>query len=489
MKKMMNKNAMIFAILFSLSFLVAGSSFAQETEELSGSTINKEIDQELTMVGQNPNLKSQSTSTVRKVTKTSSVQSTPSVVSSTTTTSTLVPRASTQTKKTVVTTKTINELPVKVPVKSTTTVTTTTSPKTKSTVTQKSAFKKSTLSQSAPAVVPAVGGVQKQPITFIEASPLSESTADTIRRRRQDEEMRTESKIVEKLEQSRMEDERRRAEALFGDRLDPKAVVEPTQAIIEQETTTLDKNEKTVATELEDSTPLMIEETTTTQSETNIGQLQKEPGFFDSKYVGLTAGVPGYPDYQNIKGDYNVGLKFGMGHDRFLFEMGLSMAQFTIQDSFYNYGPYAVNSSFNSVFGFANNGQVITNRADFELKQYSGSLGGRYQILDGFIRPNVGGEFVYSYRQYSSLETTWSANSIGVISSLPSGTNFGDSHALDFGVLAGVDLAINQNFLIGADFKYLMNVAYRINGDNSTAGTPIEKLQHFVGGLSAVFKF
>ena len=43
-----------------------------------------------------------------------------------------------------------------------------------------------------------------------------ESNADAIRRRRQDEEMRTESKIVEKLEQSRMEDERRRAGRAAG---------------------------------------------------------------------------------------------------------------------------------------------------------------------------------------------------------------------------------------------------------------------------------
>ena len=37
---------------------------------------------------------------------------------------------------------------------------------------------------------------------------------------RQDEEMKTESRIVEKLEQSRMEDEKKRASVLFGDKFD-----------------------------------------------------------------------------------------------------------------------------------------------------------------------------------------------------------------------------------------------------------------------------
>ncbi|MBV2168346.1 MAG: hypothetical protein KUL82_06530, partial [Bdellovibrio sp.] len=60
--------------------------------------------------------------------------------------------------------------------------------------------------------------IQKQPTTVIEASPLSESRAEQIRRARQDAELQTEQRIVEKLEQSRMEDEKKRAGVLFGDK-------------------------------------------------------------------------------------------------------------------------------------------------------------------------------------------------------------------------------------------------------------------------------
>ncbi|MFN9066012.1 MAG: hypothetical protein ACK5V3_02210, partial [Bdellovibrionales bacterium] len=69
-----------------------------------------------------------------------------------------------------------------------------------------------------PAQAP-VEAVQKQPTTLIEASPLTDSRAEGLRKARQDAELSTEAKIVEKLEQSRLEDERRRAQILFGDKL------------------------------------------------------------------------------------------------------------------------------------------------------------------------------------------------------------------------------------------------------------------------------
>lgn len=470
MKKVSMKTAMTYGFIFSMTAVFAQATFAQgrsesAAEQLSDETITHEIDQELVGMGQNPNAKTQSTS-YKKVTKTSKVQTTPVATLVT------IENSTPAVKKTVVTTKTMNSVPVLVkttkalPAKTTTTKVVTTT-------------KKVTM-------LPA----QKQPVTFVEATPLSVSHADDIRRKRQDEEMRTESKIVEKLEQSRMEDERRRAEALFGGRMDQQQ--QPAQpTAIEQEVTAEEKSEKAVATEV--AQPMVFGQTQTTnesqnESQTDIRDLEKSDSFFNSKFVGLTAGVPAYPDYQNIKGNYNVGIKFGMGHDRFIFEVGASMAQFVLEDSYYGFGPNSSAGQYNYVNNFAAN-SVVSNRADFELKQYSGSLGGRYQILDGFIRPNVGGEFVYSYRQYSSLERTAEINSFGAVTYLPEGTNYGNSHALDFGVLAGVDLAINPSFTIGADFKYLINIANRINGENSSSGTPLEKLSHFVGGLSATFQF
>ena len=58
--------------------------------------------------------------------------------------------------------------------------------------------------------------LKNQPTTYVEASPLVESRAEQMRKQRQQAELNTEQRIVEKLEQSRLEDEKDRAARLFG---------------------------------------------------------------------------------------------------------------------------------------------------------------------------------------------------------------------------------------------------------------------------------
>ena len=68
-----------------------------------------------------------------------------------------------------------------------------------------------------------------QPTTVVEAPPASESKADSIRKQRQGQEVQTEQKIVEKLEDSRMQDEKSRADKLFGNKLDNQQPAAQTQ--------------------------------------------------------------------------------------------------------------------------------------------------------------------------------------------------------------------------------------------------------------------
>jgi hypothetical protein len=63
----------------------------------------------------------------------------------------------------------------------------------------------------------------QQPTTVVEASPVVESKAEVLRKQRQNAELATEQKIVEKLEDSRLQEEKARADRLFGDRLDPSS--------------------------------------------------------------------------------------------------------------------------------------------------------------------------------------------------------------------------------------------------------------------------
>ena len=57
--------------------------------------------------------------------------------------------------------------------------------------------------------------IQQQPVTEVEASPLSESRAEMLRKARRQTEVQTEQKIVEKLEASRLADEKKRAKKLY----------------------------------------------------------------------------------------------------------------------------------------------------------------------------------------------------------------------------------------------------------------------------------
>ncbi len=315
-------------------------------------------------------------------------------------------------------------------------------------------------------IVPQQQAVQKQPTTVVEASPLSDSRADNIRRNRQDEEMRTESKIVEKLEQSRMEDEKKRAAVLFGDKFDTlqnsqtqpaaaqSATVQPVQApatqiqpqpiVIQQNETlsrdavreemraALDENEKAV-------TPML-----------------------QQKYFAGVAGIAQYPDIKAIQGNYSLGAAFGTRYDYFLVEGGFL---------FSNYG--ILGASYLDTNNFVR-------LADFEMNQYQGMLAAKYQLLSGFVRPVLGGLVSYSYRSYSATTpTTYGA----------AGTEFGTSHAIDLGVIAGVDLEFNDKMSVGVDMKYMFNMSSRINGSSVGGAVLPEKAQYYITSLVARVNF
>ncbi|MFZ3229374.1 MAG: hypothetical protein WA160_04155 [Pseudobdellovibrio sp.] len=314
--------------------------------------------------------------------------------------------------------------------------------------------------------------VQKQPTTLIEASPLSDSKADTIRKNRQDEEMKTETRIVEKLEQSRMEDEKKRAAVLFGDKFDnlqnssaaqsavqvapapmpiqpvyieqkkeaaPEVVIEP------RETLSRDAVREEVRAALEDDSKAII-----TPVET--------------RYFSGYAGIGEYPDVKNVKGNYSLGAAFGTRFDYFMVEGAFIMS---------NYGVDVNN--YASVNGY---------RVDsYDVNQYQGSLAAKYQMLGGFVRPVLGGVIAYSYRKYALTNNY-----------VNSSQDTGSSNAIDLGIIAGVDLEFNSKVSIGFDFKYMFNMSSRITSNYSNSsygyiGTPLEKLQYYTSGIVARVNF
>lgn len=308
--------------------------------------------------------------------------------------------------------------------------------------------------------------VQTQPTTLIEASPLSDSRADNIRRSRQDEEMKTESRIVEKLEQSRMEDEKKRASVLFGDKFDTLQNNQQTASPVQVAPAPQAIQPVYVQQEKVEATETLSRDAVREEVRAALDENQSAVSApIESKYFAGMAGIGYYPDSKNVKGNYSLGAAFGTRSDYFMIEGAFMMSNYEVDVNNYavsNYG-YRVDS--------------------YDVNQYSGSIAAKYQLLGGFVRPVLGGVIAYSYRKYA-LTNGYSGSS----------EDTGNSHAIDLGVNAGVDLEFSSKFSIGFDFKYMFNMSSRVNSNypNSSygyIGTPLEKLQYSVSSIVARVNF
>jgi len=315
--------------------------------------------------------------------------------------------------------------------------------------------------------------IQKQPTTVIEASPLTESRAEQIRRARQDAELQTEQRIVEKLEQSRMEDEKKRAGVLFGDKFNqldqqqqqpqqpvqqpvyaqPVQPVQQVQQVEEPKENTRDivREEIAAAMKAEDEAPVAPVET---------------------KYVAGILGIGDYPDTRQVKGNYALGVAFGTKYDNFVVEGSFLYSNYTVEgQGYYTGGGYG----YGYGYPYSSGGVYVPDTID--VQQYTGSLAAKVQLFSGIIKPVFGGLVSYSYRAFS-----WD-NRYGYVNDTKA-----NSHAIDVGALLGADLEFSPKYSLGLDFRYMWNLSSRVNAGNSWMsgpqyGTPIEKLQYYVMSL------
>ncbi len=315
----------------------------------------------------------------------------------------------------------------------------------------------------------AAPSVQEQPSTLIEASSLKESKADLLRKSRQDMEVQTEQKIVEKLEEARIQDEKARADRLFGASLAaplaaptpaptpapqlapppqaPQAAQQPPIVIVEKQEKEEDAEEPAaIKTELKKP----VEEAKAEES---------KPSYF----VGGLVGVSEYPEANNVRGTGSGG-----------FTVGTVTPEGWVAEGSFMYSTYDLEVV--SPMNYSNPYPPFK-----AITQYNFSAGAKYQFLTGKLRPSIGVLGSYSYRKYTNKQ-------YGYVSSDNAATN-----ALDVGVSAGVDLMITKNFSLGVDFKYLTNVAYNTNSNYqqsfvypqfSQPGTPLEKLDYYTVTLA-----
>lgn len=189
---------------------------------------------------------------------------------------------------------------------------------------------------------------------------------------------------------------------------------------------------------------------------------QKRKKYYGSAVVGLAA----YPEVSNVDKGYNVSVAAGYYFsDQMMLDLGFALAKSQM-------------SVGNLLFS--------NQRDDFEISQYQGVLGAKYQLDNIFgtnFKPIAGAALSYTYRKYN-LKNGVTTNS----------GNTGNSTAVDAGFDVGIDYDFSQTYTLGLDFKYMFNLTNQVSPNYATPlygyrGTPLESLQYYIAGLSARMNF
>jgi hypothetical protein len=326
----------------------------------------------------------------------------------------------------------------------------------------------------------AQSAIQDQPTNVVEDTPLSTSAADRRRRERQGLEMQTEQKIVEKLEDARIEDEKARSERLFNKGFSsrdqkqreevPVATPAPQIQVIQAPAPVVEKEQEPRVNVKEEIRAAFDE-------------MNKKQAPETQYYIQGLTGIGQYPDAKNVTG--NMALGFGVGmvtQDRIVAEGTFQYSQYDVKQV----GGYA---SYPAGYGVDYGSSIPFTKAT----QYNFQAAMKYQILGGRVRPVVGAIAGYTYRSYEG-NNGYSYYGGGYSGGYGSTTS-ASTNAFDLGALVGLDVQVTTTFSIGADFRYMKNVAYKGNGDYSNAYAlqapfkRLEEINYYLGSVVGKFTF
>ena len=331
--------------------------------------------------------------------------------------------------------------------------------------------------------------VVEQPTTTVEATPLVESPAERMRKQRQEIEVQTEQKIVEKLENSRLEDEKRRADALFGNKNEvnvqkvevvapvyapqqvpaqqvvpvqqPQAVV-PAPVVVEQKVTPADLSsaKKEILDAISEKEKVAVE----TKALVDIPIVERRLMY----YVETALGSAEYGSAVNISGRGAFGVTLGYDIDR----------NMQIEGNFV-YSNYYMDDYY----------WVTVTPVFKELAQYNIGSTLKYSFLTGRFRPYVGGSVDFTYRRYfDRLVYTWNGAYI------PQDKE-ATSYAIDLGFVTGADFIVTDQFAVGLTFTYSTNIMYRTQSEiidhqyRAAGANLVEETDYSMFLLTGKFRF
>lgn len=281
------------------------------------------------------------------------------------------------------------------------------------------------------------------------------SRADELKKHRHRAETETELKATEKIEESRLNDERRRSDVLFGERFkslessgnttptpSPQPVYIPVpQPQIQQ---TLDK----------------IEFHDDKKIETFEKEAQKKSiGSSKTYFIGLL-GLTEFPKADNIQGNGTFGIGLGVEAQERIFVEGM-----------FQYASYKG-----------------TYPTPANIDEYSGIGAIKFQFSKGTIRPIAGALAVYSYRSYMYNYGGYQS----IQYQQQSGSQQSNSSVLDAGLLGGAQFSISDDFAIGAEFRYLWNLTSKTDGYYPSFypnQQPLDSFSHYIFAITGKFNF
>ncbi len=357
--------------------------------------------------------------------------------------------------------------------------------------------------------------VQQQPATNVEAQPLVESHADELRRARQGMEVNTERQLVEKLEASRLEDEKTRVNRVFGQKQDAAAAVpagQATQTVPAQQaqvapvvappitqavapvtqTVPPAATSQTIQVQIVPMAPAPAPAPVTVEPEHKKptvdgaddvqGDLvdgkdkdkdkEEKPEEKRSTYFAGMLGMSQYPRAVNVQGNYAGG-----------FSVGKLYSEHSAIEGFFTYANYSVT----------------------QVDQYGQSLNPYYPWIKNLDQYNIGAAYKYRFMTDRSSVFSPYIGAAGAIvlrnyqdtSAWSTGTKE-SSQAFDIGPVLGADFRMSERFSLGLDFRYFTNVTYRSTTPNTgssfvyqgnAAATPLEKIDYYFLTISGTFLF
>lgn len=353
---------------------------------------------------------------------------------------------------------------------------------------------------SAPVVQVTTNGpvvVQDQPLSVIEDSPLALSPAERRRRERQALEAQTESRIVERLEEARIEEEKARVDRLFKNGFGSRDQTQQTAAVVESaapKQVPTDAQQKTEVIQPQVQIiqiPAAAVQTQPAEAQAQVAKGDEKPerdikqevkAALDeltpkvevvpppSYYIQAMAGVGEYIDVVNMKSRGATG-----------FAIGLVTADRLVAEGSFQYSQYDI-ELVNGTSGYAYSTTPFKRMSQYN---FVGAL--KYQLLPGRVKPLIGALAGYTRRtyedqqQYPGYGTLYS----GDVS----------SNAFDMGALLGLDVQVTSNFALGFEYRYMRNVSYTQNTNTQqsfvtpTTVVPVEEQDYSFALLTGRFTF